>query len=52
VGSAFITLPEGKEVSALFMFDLAADTEHYLLSAEYGDKKDFTFPSYQSSLLQ
>lgn len=44
VGLAFIGLPEGKEVSPLFMFDLAAVAKNHLLSAEYGDNEEFTFP--------
>lgn len=46
VGLAFIGLPEGKEVFVLFMFDLAAVAEHHLLSAEYGDNEEITFPFY------
>lgn len=46
VGLAFIGLPEGKEVSPVFMFDLAAVAKHHLLSAEYGDNEEFTFPFY------
>ena len=43
VGLAFIRLPEGKEVSLLFMFDLAAIAKHHLLSVEQGDNEEFTF---------
>lgn len=43
VGLPFIELPEGKEVSLLFMFDLAAIAKHHLLSVEQGDNEEFTF---------
>lgn len=39
-------LPEGKEVSPLFMFNLALFAEHHLLSVEYGDNEEFTFFSF------
>lgn len=37
VGLTFVGLPEAKEGSTLFMFDLAASVEHHSLSAGYGN---------------
>lgn len=52
VGLAFIRLPEGEEVSLLFMFDLAAIAKHHLLSVEQGDNESLPFSFYSNSLLE